>query len=201
MKNLIEKLKEYKKEIAGVAIVFASMAAVVSVVLLTPAKVPDVPEARAQYYCDKQTSFSFVLDVEKVNEDIEYNIRVDKSDLSKDNLMMTDTDDKKVAYTDVNGGQCRIYVDGELQCLVSDNISGETSRTIWNDNTEKIATFTTSTILGYDGNVWAKKSKTFPSLDYVISVYDECPLDDETILLIFASQANETHQYRPVVLA
>ena len=84
-----------------------------------------------------------------------------------------------------------IYVcDGKIKWFAD-------SYDVFNKDGDKIAYVkfnmwdTKGTMVDMDGNVIAKYNSAWSRYDYIVSIYDNCPIDDESILMIFASYVSD----------
>lgn len=157
---------------------------------------------RAQYYCDQKLFSPYLnLDVKVVGEDeLLYNIKGEFSYPLYDNLTMTNSEGNKIGYSDdeynsISQNDHYIFIDNELRYHFDGKIKHFADRyEVYNTNEEVIATayFGSNKEKGYvlvdlEGNVLAEYGHSMFSKDFVVSIYENCPIDDRSVILMFAS--------------
>ena len=157
-----------------------------------------------EYKCDvKNLRFVTTIEIEKENDEfakVKGEIRI-----ATDPLTMYDLNDNKIAYAGdsyrfVAQDSHAIYVDEVLTCDMVGLIDwwGE-SYDIYDKYEKKIAeaTFndfnTSGKIYDMDGNKIAEYSSNYFFNDFNVKIYEECELDEITVLMIFCSYYSDQH--------
>lgn len=179
-----------------ILIVVLIISMIVSVII--PLKAPQ--NTKSQYFCDaKVFTFALDIDIENMSDEVLYNVRGEFFYVLEDNLKMNDMNNNVVremqddynfitqndhAITNSNGA---LYVmDGNFKWF------GDSYK-IFNSNKEQVATLecnmfmTHCTLKDMQGNILAEYNSRIFRKDYIVSIYDGCEIDDESILMMFAS--------------
>ena len=166
--------------------------------VLVPLNAPQ--NAKSQYFCDVALfSFDLNIDVENMSGEALYNIDGEFFNKYEDNLEMKDTDGNVVMemcddFNFITQNDHAIKRDNDVLCAMEGQFKmfGDTYN-IFDANKEQIATLkcnmfmTSCKLLDMQGNVMAEYGSRILRSDYVVSIFDGCTIDDETVLLLFAS--------------
>ena len=166
--------------------------------VLVPLNAPQ--NAKSQYFCDVALfSFDLNIDVENMSGEALYNIDGEFFNKYEDNLEMKDTDGNVVMemcddFNIITQNDHAIKRDNDVLCAMEGQFKmfGDTYN-IFDANKEQIATLkcnmfmTSCKLLDMQGNVMAEYGSRILRSDYVVSIFDGCTIDDETVLLLFAS--------------
>jgi uncharacterized protein YxjI len=165
----------------------------------------NAPEnAESQYFCNqKLLSFDLNVDVEDMSGEHLYNINGEFFAAYEDDLAMTDvdgnvilrTDDQYNFITQNNHVICRdgdhvYHCDGEFKLFAD-------SYEISDADGNKIAHVkfnmfdTVGIMVDNDGNENARDDSNIARFDYVVSIFNGCPIDEESVLMIFASYVSD----------
>jgi uncharacterized protein YxjI len=189
------------KIITYITCVALCLAIFVAAVVL-PINAPD--NAQCQYFCDRSCFSVYMdIDVRDENDNILYNINGEVLSSFDDDLIMKDDDGDIVRNTDdiynlisqnnhtiYNGDQVLYQCNGQIKLLAD-------SYEILDGDGNKIASvefnmFDTIGIMqDNDGNVIARYDSSWFRYDYIVSIFDGCEIDDESILMIFASYVSD----------
>lgn len=190
------------KSVHPTIIVCAVLAVVIGLSIVVSVIVPlGAPQnAKSQYYCDVNTlSFKLDIDIEDMSEKTLYNVKGEFFNMYEDNLDMRDTNgDVVVAMRDdynfitqndhaiVRGDNVLYAMEGQFKLF------GDTYK-IFDSTKKQVATLkcdmfmTSCKLLDMQGNVMAEYSSRILRSDYVVSIFDGCEIDDEIVLMLFAS--------------
>lgn len=162
-------------------------------------------DAQSQYFCDyKNMTFDMDVVVEDMSGNKLYNIDGEVFAAFEDDLAMTGTDNQVVRHTNdiynfITQNEHVIYSgDDELlyKCDGKIKIFAD-SYDVFNADGDKIAyvsfnMFDTQGIMkDMNGKIIARYDSAFSRKDYIVSIYDECDIDDESVLMIFASYVSD----------
>ena len=190
-------MKRFGRNIVVLAVVIAiAVVAVVAFILSgnSAAKGP-----HTEYQCDvKSISLSTKIDIAKEGEDFA-KVRGNLFRFVTDPLTMYDLEDNKIAYA---GDAYHFIAQDSHSINVGDTVTAEMvglvdffgeSYDIYNADEEQVAKIsfnmfnTKGEMYDMDGNIIADfYSKLFFN-DFTVRIYEECELDENTVLMIFSS--------------
>lgn len=197
-------MKKRKKYSIGAAILAISIVGIIVMLSLT-AKITILQNAQNQYFCDvKFMSLRLKIDVQDMEENHLYDIEGElESDLD-DDLVMKNASQEIVCTVDdqynlITQNNHLIYKNGELQYSCNGKVKLlADSYDIYNAENTKIAQVkfnildTKGVMTNMEGEKIAEYSSSAFNKDYVVSIYEECPLDQESVLMIFASYVSDS---------
>lgn len=171
--------------------------------VLVPLSAPQ--NAKSQYFCDSR-AFSIPLDVDVKNMSDEtlYNIKGEWFYTFEDNLTMNDSEGNTVREMKDNynfitqNDHAIVNNDGALYVMEGKFKFFGDSYKIYNSDKEQVATLecnwlmTSCELRDMQGNLMAEYSTHILRKDYIISIYDECTIDEESVLLLFASAESDS---------
>lgn len=188
------------KKLIPAMIVFATIivGALCSVNINTPGG------AKSQYFCDSALfSLNLHVDVESMDGDILYAIDGEIFSAYEDDLRMANKSNTVVRETNdifnlisqnehvIYGGDELMYrCDGKIKLFAD-------SYVVFDAYGNKIANVsfnmfdTVGTMTDMDGNVIARYDSAWFRRDYIVSIFDKCEIDDESVLMIFASYVSD----------
>ena len=154
-------------------------------------------EFKSQYNCDVNLiSLKVDVDITGTNK---YNITGEIMSAYEDDLMMKNKNGDTVKIADdsynfisqnnhviMNGDDVEYVCDGKIKWLAD-------SYDIYDADSNKIAYVkfnifdTVGVMVDNDGNEIARYDSGYFRYDYVVSIFDNCEIDDESVLMIFAS--------------
>ena len=161
--------------------------------------------ASRQYFCDyHHVSFDMNINVEDMDGNKLYNIDGEVFATYEDDLTMTDNNGNIVKHTNdiynlITQNEHAIYnSDNELlyKCDGKIKIFAD-SYDIYDSDGNKIAyvnfnMFDTRGIMtDVNGNTIARYDSALSRKDYILSIYENCKIDDESVLMIFASYVSD----------
>ena len=198
------KLKsETKSKIVIYIISFVLVLVIFGVAALFPINAPD--GAKSQYFCDNHSFFSLDLnvDVEDMSKNDLYNINGEIFALYEDDLTMKNNSGDVVRATDdvfnlisqnnhaiYDGDKVLYHCNGQIKLFAD-------SYEILDSENNKIAhvefnMFDTVGIMRDNyGNVIARYDSAWLRYDYIVSIFEGCEIDDESVLMIFASYVSD----------
>ena len=157
---------------------------------------------RAQYYCDQKAFSPYInLKIKEVgNNKLLYKIKGEFGFSAVDNLTMEDANGNKIGYSDDEykekyDNDHYIFIDGDLRYHFKGNAKTlAIVYKVYNTDEEVVATadFSSTEEKGYalidlEGNILAEYGHSMFSDDFVVSIYEDCPIDDRSVILMFAS--------------
>lgn len=157
-------------------------------------------EYKSQYTCDvKLISLDMNVDIDDANGNYCYNINGEIFAAYEDDLTMKNKDGDIVKTTDdkynfitqnehviMNGDDVAYICDGKIKLFAD-------SYDVFDADGNKIAYVkfnmfdTAGIMIDMDGNEIARYDSALSRYDYVVSIFDACKIDDESVLMIFAS--------------
>lgn len=160
--------------------------------------------AKSQYFCNvKVLSLTLDIDIENMSNEALYNVKGEFFSAYEDNLTMTDVEGNNVRemkddynlisqndHTIVNGDSVLYIMEGNFKFF------GDSYK-IFDANKEQIATLecdtfmTSCTLKDMQGNVIAQYNSRIFRQDYIVSIFDECTIDDTSVLMMFASAKSD----------
>lgn len=160
--------------------------------------------AKSQYFCDNELiSFDLRITVKSIDGDKLYVIDGEIFSTYEDDLRMTDSNENIVRETNdiynlisqnehvIYGNNKLMYrCDGKIKLLAD-------SYVVYDADGNKIANVdfnmfdTVGIMTDMDGDVIARYDSSLLRRDYIVSVFDKCDIDDESILMIFASYVSD----------
>ena len=159
-------------------------------------------EFAAQYNCDYKL-VSMALDVNVVGANTNYNIHGEILSAYEDNLTMKNSngDIVKVSADDFNlisqnnhtimsGNTVEYICDGKIKLFAD-------SYDVYDADSNKIAYVsfnmidTVGVMTDMNGNEIARYDSAALGYDYVVTIFDGCEMDDESVLMIFASYVSD----------
>ncbi len=158
------------------------------------------------YECDVKLSFHTTINIKKQGEDFAQ-IKGEKVLFKKyhDPLAMYDMDGEKVGYAGdsyhlISQDSHSIILDGEVSVEMVGlvRLFGE-AYDIYDASGNKIAHAdfnpfnTEGELKDTEGNIIADYSSIFFFKDYTVRIKDNCPLDENAVMLIFASYYSDQH--------
>ena len=189
-----------KRTIVGYAIILI----VLLVITVCTLNITAPSDAQNQYFCDYQ---HMTLDMEVVVEDMNgnklYDINGEVFAAFEDDLAMATANGDVVCYTNdiynlISQNAHEIYRDEQLIYTCDGKIKiFADSYNVYDKDNNKIAyvdfnMFDTVGIMrNVDGDVIARYDSALSRKDYIVSVYDNCNIDDESVLMIFASYVSD----------
>ena len=182
--------------IAFAASVILIITAVVAA--LVPISTPD--NAKSKYFCDASVfSITTNVDIKNADGNYLYNVNGEFFSTYEDNLVMQDPIGNVIRemsdkYNLVTQNDHTI-LDGNgilYSCQGNLNIVNN-SYDVFNNQKEQIgyiefnAWDTYGTLCNMDGEVMAQYNSNIFCVDYVVSVFENCEIDDDSVLMMFAS--------------
>ena len=185
--------------------VYIAIAVLAVVITLLTINITAPQDADVQYFCDfHNISFDMDVDVQDMNGNSLYTINGEFFAAYEDDLAMTTKGGQLVKHTNdvynfITQNEHVIYdaennlcykCDGKIKLFAD-------SYDVFDADGNKIAfvsfnIFDTSGIMkDMDGNVIARYDSALSRKDYIVSIYDNCQIDDESVLLIFASYVSD----------
>ncbi len=192
------KIKGVHPTIIACAVLAVVIGLSIVVSVIVPLSAPQ--NAKSQYFCDVAV-FSFDLDinVENMSGEALYNIDGEFFNKYEDNLEMKDAEGNIVMemrddFNFITQNDHAIKRDNDVLCAMEGQFKmfGDTYN-IFDANKEQVATLkcnmfmTSCELLDMQGNVMAEYDSRILRSDYVVSIFDGCKIDDETVLMLFAS--------------
>ena len=181
-------------------IAFVIIGGIISV--LIPLSAPQ--NAKSQYYCDARAiSIPLDVDVKTMSDETLYNIKGEWFCTFEDNLTMKDSEgnivrEMKDDYNFITQNDHAIVNnDGTLYVMEGKFKFFGDSYKIYNSDKEQVATLecnwamTSCELRDMQGNLMAEYSTHIFRKDYIISIYDGCTIDEESVLLLFASAESD----------
>jgi uncharacterized protein YxjI len=167
-------------------------------------KINAATDADRQYFCDYQNlSLHMRVAIDDGNGK-KYNIDGELFAAYEDDLAMADADGNLVRHTNdvynfVSQNEHMVYdqannllyrCDGKIKIFadsydVYDAAGNHIAYVKFNVFDSK------GTMTDVDGHVIARYDSAWSRRDYVVSIYDECEIDDESVLMIFASYVSD----------
>lgn len=186
-----------KKIIAPIIFVVLVLAVMIGSCFL-PFSTPD--NAKTQYFCDVHP-FALKLDIDVENMDGNKIYNVDGEFFSKyeDNLVMLDQNKEIVRemaddYNFVTQNDHSILDGNGILYAMEGNFSFfGNSYNVYNNEKELIGTlhfdfwFAHATLKNNDGEIVAQYDSNPARADYIVSIMDNCEIDDDSVLMMFAS--------------
>ena len=166
----------------------------------------NVPQgAASQYFCDYHNiSFDMDVNVQDMDGNSLYTINGEFFAAYEDDLAMTTKDGQLVKHTNdiynfITQNEHVIYDSDNNVCYSCDGKIKlfADSYDVFDADNKKVAyvsfnMFDTAGIMkDMDGNMIARYDSALWRKDYVVSIYDNCPIDDDVVLLIFASYVSD----------
>lgn len=189
-----------KRTIIGYAIVLI----VLLVITVCTLNITAPSDAQNQYFCDyKHMTFDMEVVVEDMNGNKLYDINGEVFAAFEDDLAMATSNGDVVCYTNdiynlISQNAHEIYKDDELIYTCDGKIKiFADSYTVYDKDNNKIAYVdfnmldTVGIMRNTEGDVIARYDSALSRKDYVVSVYDNCNIDDESVLMIFASYVSD----------
>ena len=189
-----------KMKFSNVAFILVTIAIIVGVFVAMVMPIPAPNNAASQYFCDaKPFAFTLNVDVENMSGEKLYNINGEFFAKYEDNLAMIDNNKNIVRemaddynfitqndHTILDGNGVLYVMEGNYK-LFGDSYK------VYDNEKNQVATinfdmFMTSGVMkDMDGNTIAQYDSTIFRSDYVVSVFDGCDIDDDSVLMMFAS--------------
>ena len=195
-----------RKTINTLYIISVIVGAVMILGMLISAFIPlSAPQnAKSQYFCNvKVFALSLNIDVKNMSDETLYNIKGEYFYTFEDNLTMKDSEkntirEMKDDYNFITQNDQAIVNNDDTLYVMEGNFKffGDSYK-IFNSSKEQVATLecnwtmTSCTLKDMQGNVMAEYNSRIFRKDYIISVYDGCTIDDESVLLMFASAVSD----------
>jgi uncharacterized protein YxjI len=161
-------------------------------------------DARAQYFCNNKVfSFDLRVDVESVDGDKLYTINGEIFSAYEDDLKMINNANVVVRETNdifnlISQNEHVVYSGDELLYRCDGKIKlFADSYVVFDADGNKIAHVdfnifdTVGIMTDTNGNIIARYDSAWFRRDYVVSVFDKCEIDDESVLMIFASYVSD----------
>lgn len=156
--------------------------------------------AKSQYFCNvKVFALALNIDIENMSNEVLYNVKGEYFYTFEDDLTMKNAEENVVREMKDNynfitqNDHVITNSNGALYAMKGNFKWFGDSYKILNSNKEQVATlecnmFMTSCVLkDMQDNVVAKYNSRIFRRDYIVSIYDDCAIDDESVLLMFAS--------------
>lgn len=191
--------KDMKKIVTALLAIVAIIVAIVF-----SAKIYTPNDAKSQYFCDRKLfSFDMRVSVEDMSGNHKYTIDGEVLAAYEDDLAMTNSNGDVVRNTNdqfnfISQNQHDIYNGDELLYVCDGKIKWfADSYDVFDKDSNKIAHVdfnmwdTRGTMKDMDGNVIARYNSSMFRKDYIVSIYDGCQIDDESVLMIFASYVSD----------
>lgn len=189
-------MKKSQIFINAICIIVAIVVAVATIVI--PIRKPE--NAKSQYNCNTHPfALTVDIDVAGADKDDAYNITGEFFSAYEDNLTMRDQNGDVVREMDDSynfiSQNDHVILDGNgilYSCEGNINIMGN-SYDIFNNQKEQIGTVefnawnTRGEMRNMDGVVVAQYDSNIFCTDYVVSVFENCEIDDASVLMMFAS--------------
>lgn len=204
MKKHIPKKHIPKKHIPKKHIPIILTIVIIIVVILCTSQIYAPGDADSQYFCNRKPfSLDMKVKIENMDGKELYTIDGEVFSAYEDDLKMTNTSGQTVLNTNdkynfISQNQHDIYRSDELIYVCDGKIKWfADSYDVFNKDGDKIAYIkfnmwdTKGTMVDMDGNVIAKYNSAWSRYDYIVSIYENCPIDDESILMIFASYVSD----------
>lgn len=194
----------YKKNNVGVYVSLLVIFGIIVAVCAGAFSV-DVPtEYKSQYNCDlKVVSLGMEVSVVGVHDESRYNINGEIFSAYEDDLEMKNAAGEIVRITDdkynlisqnehviMNGEDAEYICDGKIKVFAD-------SYDIFDVEGNKVAYVkfnmldTSGVMVDNDGNEIARYDSGLLRYDYVVSIFDGCEMDDESVLMMFASYVSD----------
>ena len=163
-----------------------------------PLKAPE--NAKSQYFCNvKIFTLALNIDIENMSNEKLYNVKGEYFYTFEDNLTMKNAEknivrEMKDDYNFITQNDHAITNSNSALYVMKGNFKwfGDSYK-IFNSSKEQVATLecnmlTTFCVLkDMQGNIMAEYDSRIFRRDYIVSIYDDCAIDDESVLLMFAS--------------
>lgn len=189
-------MKKYKTILRTACFMIA--AAVAFAAMLIPLNVPE--NAKSQYMCDTHVlSFTTNVDIEDADGNYLYNVNGDYFAAIEDNLVMQDMQENIVREMDDEYNfitqNDHTILDGNgilYSCQGNINIVSN-SYDVFNNKKEQVGDIEFNTWNTYgalknvDGEVVAQYNSSILGTNYVVSIFENCEIDDASVLMMFAS--------------
>lgn len=189
MKNKLKKLMKFIP------------ATIILCVLITAWIVFNVPKnADSQYVCHVNPfAVSLQVDVKNTNGDSVYNIDGEFFSTFEDHLLMSDKNENVVREMDdeynfiSQNDHTILDGNGFLYHMVGESSLGPNEYTLYNNHKESVGTIefnlmeTSGIMRDVDGNIIARYNSNLFNSKYVVSIFRGCEVDDESVLMMFAS--------------
>jgi uncharacterized protein YxjI len=174
------------------------VATIAFVAMLIPFNVPE--NARSQYTCNPRVfALTTNVDIEDANGNHLYNVNGDYFAAIEDNLVMQDMCENIVREMDdeydfiTQNDHTILDGNGVLySCQGNVNIIGN-SYDVFNNKKEHVGDIEFNTWNTYgalknmDGEIVAQYNSNLLCADYVVSIFENCEIDDASVLMMFAS--------------
>ena len=183
-------------------ILIAVLVLAIIISAIIPLRAPQ--NAKSQYFCNvKVFALSLNIDVENMSDETLYNIKGEYFYTFEDNLTMKDSEKNTVREMkdDYNfitqNDHAIVNNDGTLYVMEGNFKFFGDSYKIFNSSKEQVATLecnwtmTSCVLKDMQGNVMAEYNSRIFRKDYIVSIYDGCTIDDESVLLMFASAVSD----------
>lgn len=174
------------------------------VIVLFTSQIYAPSDAKSQYFCNRKwLSFDMNVKVEDMNGNYKYTIDGEFFAAYEDDLAMKNSNGDIVRKTNdqfnfISQNQHDIYQGDELLYVCDGKIKWfADSYDVFDKDGNKIAHVnfniwdTKGIMKDMDGNVIAKYNSAWSRYDYIVSIYDKCQIDDESVLMIFASYVSD----------
>ena len=185
--------------------IYITIAVIAALIALFSTNITAPNDADTQYFCDYHNiSFDMNIDVQDIGGKSLYTINGEFFASYEDDLAMTTKSGQLVKHTNdvynfITQNEHVIYdaennlcykCDGKIKLFAD-------SYDVFDADGNKIAfvsfnMFDTSGVMkNMDGDIIARYDSALSRKDYIVSIYDNCQIDDESILLIFASYVSD----------
>ena len=184
-------------KIASIIVIIISVLAI-AIGILVPLRAPD--NAVSQYFCDVNAITTRLnINVSDMNSNKLFTIKGEFWNIAEDNLVMFDTeenvtremrDDYNLIFQNdhyiLDGNGFRYRMDGNFKVFAD-------SYTVYDNKDQHVADIVCSwgmtgvTMTDVDGNVIAQCTSNLIRQDYIVSIFENCEIDDECVLIMFAS--------------
>jgi uncharacterized protein YxjI len=179
-------------------IVTVSILLFMIVSIMMPINTPE--SVRETYFCNVHPlALTLDIDVENNDGDILYNVNGEFFSTYEDNLVMQDVDGNVVRemddrYNFINQNDHAI-LDGNgilYSCAGNFDVFANSYR-LYDNGKQQVGTMefnhwnTRGVIKNMDGEVIAQYDSNLWMADYMVSIFDNCEIDSDTVLMMFAS--------------
>ena len=174
------------------------------VIVLFTSQIYAPSDAKSQYFCNRKwLSFDMNVKVEDMDGNCKYTIDGEVFAAYEDDLAMKNSNGDIVRKTNdqfnfISQNQHDIYQGDELLYVCDGKIKWfADSYDVFDKDGKKISYVdfnmwdTKGTMKDMDGNIIAKYNSSMFRKDYIVSIYDGCQIDDESVLMIFASYVSD----------
>lgn len=161
-------------------------------------------DAKTQYFCDyKHVTLDMEVDVENMSGEKMYNINGEVFSAYEDDLAMSNMDGETVRHTNdiynlITQNEHVIYSNDGLMYSCDGKIKFfADSYVVYDASGNKVANVdfnmfdTVGIMKDVNGKTIARYDSALSRKDYIVSIYDGCEIDDESVLMIFASYVSD----------